>query len=190
MQQILLKDFCAFLDTLSRNDFKNGKADAFLKEAAVKMDDLAPFIYFREETYARNLVAKSDKYELLILSWLSEQRTPIHDHFGQRCWMWVFSGELSFKNYEVPRADDSPLVPMGPVESVEAPSLIYIDDDISVHSIANASKRPALSLHLYAGPVPQCRVYNERTKVFETVKLQYFTYLGNPIPIKVPEARP
>lgn len=190
MQHILLKEYLSFLDAQSADDFRSGKADEFLKENVICENDLVPFIFFREENYGRNLVAKSERYEILILSWLADQRTPIHDHSGQRCWMWLISGELSFKNYATPIADNDPLVPIGACEVISSPSQVYIDDSVAVHSIANASKKPALSLHLYAGPVPQCRVYNERKKIFEMVKLSYFTYLGNPVPLKAPESHP
>ena len=53
--------------------------------------------------------------------------------------------------------------------------LVYIDDGKGIHSIANASKKPAVSLHLYAGPVSRCRIYNEKVGLFEWVELSYFT---------------
>lgn len=187
MRNISLKNYLGFLNSQSEDNFRQGRADAFLKENVIAEDDLAPYIFFREECYGRNLIAKSNRYELLVLSWLAGQRAPIHDHYGQRCWMWIFSGELAFRNYATPEADDDRLVPMGEVEIRTAPSQVYIDDSIAVHSIANGSKRPALSLHLYAGPVPKCRIYNERTKHFETVSLAYFTAMANPVPSSRPD---
>ncbi|MBI3294811.1 MAG: cysteine dioxygenase family protein [Deltaproteobacteria bacterium] len=188
MKEIPLREYLAFLDSQSPADFRDGTADEFLAGHCLPEDELAPFIFFREETYGRNLVAKSDKYELLILTWLANQRTPIHDHFGQRCWMTILSGELSFRNYETPKDFNAPLVPLGGVQKVGKSNQVYIDDTLAVHSIANAAKQPAISVHLYAGPVPRCSIYNEKAHKFETITLGYFTYLGEPVLSTHPEA--
>ncbi len=181
MRQIPLEKYLSFLDAQSPNDFRDGTADEFLTEHSIPENDLAPYIFFRDTTYGRNLIAKTESYELLILTWLTRQRTPIHDHFGQRCWMRIISGSLSFRNYTTPAHDDDPLHPLGGVQRVGSPSQVYIDDTLAAHSITNHGKQPAISLHLYAGPVPQCRIYNEKRSRFETVTLSYFTTMGEPI---------
>jgi len=174
MKQVSLPEFIEFLSTQSASDFKGTSVNQFLAEHFVPQDDYLPFIYFREETYGRNLVYRSELFELLVITWLPQQRTPIHDHSGQRCWMTLQSGSLHFKNYKV-GADGSELVVSGPVEVHSAGENVYIDDGLGVHSIANATSRPAISVHLYAGPIAACRIYNEKRRCFDTVQLAYFT---------------
>lgn len=182
MKAIPLQEMLAFLRAQRREDFKSGAVDGFLTSHAVEPETLAPFTYFREDTYARNLIARTDHFELLVIAWLPKHRTPIHDHGGQRCWMWIDTGELTFANYDnAPRSHpDGPfaLVRQGPCETLAAGKSVYIDDDRAIHSIANASKRPAISLHLYAGPVGKCRIYDECTKRFEWKALEYHTVPG------------
>lgn len=176
-KQVCLPDFIDFLNLQKAEDFKSDRMDKFFRDCTLNNEDFLPFIYFREETYGRNLVYKTDFYELLVLTWLPQQRTPIHDHAGQRCWMTVSMGELAFKNFEPQGLDGCKcdLKAMGGVEVGKCGTNTYIDDGIAVHSIANASRCPAVSVHLYAAPVPTCKVYNEKQKRFEDVDLKYFT---------------
>ncbi len=176
-KQVSLPDFIDFLNLQTPTDFKGDTVDKFFSENCLNNDDFLPFIYFREETYGRNLVYKTEHFELLVLTWLPQQRTPIHDHAGQRCWVTVSMGELAFKNYEVAGLDGSKcdLRAMGGVEIGKCGTNAYIDDGIAVHSIANASRCPAVSIHLYAAPVTSCLIYSEKNKRFEKSELQYFT---------------
>jgi len=175
MNIIQLPDFVEFLVGLKGPDFRTEKVDSFLTDNRIEEDSLLPFVFFREETYGRNLIFKNEHFELLTLTWLPQQRTPIHDHAGQRCWMLMQMGTLTFKNFQKIDCDESPLVPCGNCETRSAGDAVYIDDGIGLHSIANASVRPAVTLHLYAGPVERCRIYDETKKCFKWVELQYFT---------------
>jgi len=176
MKTIQLPEFVDFLCGLKDPDFKGEKVDRYLTDHRIEEDSVLPFVYFREETYGRNLIFKNESFELLTLCWLPQQRTPIHDHAGQRCWMVMQTGTLTFKNFEPIDNDNSPLIPCGKCETRTEGAAVYIDDGIGIHSIANASVKPAISLHLYAGPIPTCKIYDEAIKRFRTIELRYFTH--------------
>lgn len=176
MKPITLVDFVDFLDQQTDKSFRGDTVDKFLTEHKVNSDDFAPFMFFREETYGRNLIFRGEHYELLVLTWLPEQRTPIHNHAGSRCWMLVQTGKLAFRTFKAPNLNKVELVCKGPVETIAAGSQVYIDDGIGVHCIANASTKPAVSVHLYAAPIEQCQIYNEANKKFEWTQLEYFTH--------------
>lgn len=175
MNSIGVAEFLEFLIPLRSEDFKADKVDRFLNSRSFLEDTFLPFIHFRDDTYGRNLVFRNNFFELAILTWLPGHRTPIHDHANQRCWMMVESGELTFKNYENPTSDSAKLKALGPAETIKKGAKVYIDDDLAMHSITNASRRPAVSVHLYAGPIQSCRIYNEVTKRFERKFLSYLT---------------
>ena len=175
MKQAGLSDFLAFLTTLKKSDFGTSVVDNYLGTHRIRSGDLTPYTHFRPDTYGRNLILKTANFEFVVLTWLSDQRTPIHDHAGQRCWMLLQSGTLCFKNYETPERDDVCPVALGCVETHGSGESVYIDDGQGVHSIANSSGAAAVSLHLYAGPVPRCRIYNESAKKFQWVDLTYYT---------------
>jgi len=175
MATISVSDFIDFLTSLRARDFKTNKLDIFLKNQTFLEDTFLPFIHFRDDTYGRNLVYRNEHFELAVLTWLPGHRTPIHDHANQRCWMFIESGELTFKNYESPTSETSPLVSLGRAEKRKSGAHIYIDDDLAIHAITNASSKPAVSVHLYAGPISECRIFNEETKRFEKKRLTYLT---------------
>lgn len=178
MKTTSLACFLSFLSSQTRASLQGDAVDRFFRWHRVDHEELHPFIYFREDTYGRNLVFRSDHCELLVLTWLPGQRTPIHDHGGQRCWMLMHTGALTFKTY-APLEDDRELPPqLGETTIHQVGEAVYLDDGIGIHSIANASTKPAVSLHLYAGPIPRCRIYDEKARRFAWVELRYFTEFG------------
>jgi hypothetical protein len=182
MNIITLPDFVSFLNDQKSEDFRGGKIDNFLLSNRVEQDDFVPFIYFREETYCRNLVFKNEFFELLVLTWLPHQKTPILGYAGQRSWMMVQSGVLTLQSYRAIKSDGmDPTVELETVgESTvrAAGDQVYGDDQLDLYSIANATRKPAVSVHLNAAPVSECRIYNERQKNVEWVELGYDSTLS------------
>lgn len=175
MKKIRLADFVGFFDVQKAPAFANGSVTKYLRAHEVDMDEFASYVYFREDTYGRNFVAGNDLYEMLVLTWLPGQHTPIHDHDGQRCWMQMIAGRLDFKNYHPIDRKKPQLIAKGPPETHEVGEGVYIDDSMGVHSIQNTSTKPAISLHIYSTPVTRCQIYNEAKKKFEWLDLSYFT---------------
>lgn len=173
-----LLDVLSYLHERTPDDFKGKAVDDYLTWARFDPDDFIPFTFFREDTYGRNLVYKDDNFEMLVITWLPKQRTPIHNHAGQRCWMSVLSGELVLKNFAPLNEKNPALVPRGDCETHRAGDAIYIDDGIGIHSIANASPLPAVSLHVYAAPIRECTIYDEKTRRFVPFPTTYFTEFG------------
>ena len=67
-----------------------GKMKALLQEANVTREDMVVACKFNDVSYARNLLAKSPWYQLLVICWRHGQSSPIHDHFGSSCGVRVF----------------------------------------------------------------------------------------------------
>jgi cysteine dioxygenase len=174
MNAVRLRDLLLFLNQQGTSDFQGSAVDDYLTENDVELDDLLPFTRFREDTYARNLIHRTEIYELFVIAWLPGQKAAAHDHAGQRCWTSVALGELTFQDYKACDRDDRPPVPQGKPHKVEAGENVYIDDRMAIHSIANLGKRPALSLHLYAAPITHCRVFDAELKRFKQVELHCF----------------
>lgn len=171
---ITLAQLTGYLDSLTPKHFAGADVQNMLASSLVEFDELSPFIYFREDTYGRNLICRKKYYELLVLSWLPNQATPVHNHNGQRCWMWIHSGKLTFRNYR--REGREALQSTGPDQVYHPGDLTYIDDKIGLHEILNLSGKPAVSLHLYANPISQCQVYNPESKSFEWLELTAFNH--------------
>jgi hypothetical protein len=76
------------------------KVSEYLDSARLEPTSLTPYLHFSEHHYTRNLVFKNDLFELLILCWGPGQRSWIHNHRGQHCWMSVVEGRLAIRNYQ------------------------------------------------------------------------------------------
>ncbi|HEX8889086.1 MAG TPA: cysteine dioxygenase family protein [Pyrinomonadaceae bacterium] len=120
-------------------------------------DDLRPFRFFKQGTYARHRVFRNDFAELLVLCWKPGQRTPIHDHNGSYgavrvcegvMWETVFAlndeRELYYKSGREWHA--------GEATTADVPD---------IHQIGNpeVSGQELVTLHLYAPPLGVLNTY-------------------------------
>lgn len=177
MTNVPLDRFLRFLDEQTAAAFQNGAVENYLLTHPIDPDDLLSFVFFRDDTFGRNLVHRTPYCELAILTWLPGNKTQIHDHGGSRCWIAMHTGALKFQTY-APIADEGTLPPMMEDRIRKEGDLLYIDDAMGIHRITNDTTKPAISMHLYAGPMPKCRVYDERMKRFIWKELSYFTQYG------------
>jgi cysteine dioxygenase len=170
------------LDRTLADERRSAQVTAALERyAASGADDWRAFAHFEADYYARNLVRQSDLFELIVLCWGAGQRSPIHDHQGQRCWMAVLDGEVSETLYKV-RANGE-----GPLESAPAPgaarnfrsgSVAFIVDEMGWHRIQPVGGRPAVTMHLYSRPIRTCSIYDEERDAVVTRKLRYHSIGG------------
>jgi cysteine dioxygenase len=152
---------------------KGARAAEMLAAYASGATDWSRYACFEPDRYTRNLVARNEHFELLILCWGQGHRSPIHDHQGQRCWMGVLEGKLVETQYRMPRGGaPRPLEKQGS-QVFEPGGVAYITDDIALHDIGGLDGGSAVSLHLYAGPIAACRLYDPATGAVTTKVLEY-----------------
>lgn len=106
---------------------------------------------FSEKKYARNLIARSDYAELLMLCWRSGQRTPIHDHGGSVGVILVCEGSLTETMYE--RQPEGHVKPYNTFRW--SPGGITGADVPDIHQLLNLQpqERDLVTLHCYAPPL-------------------------------------
>jgi predicted metal-dependent enzyme (double-stranded beta helix superfamily) len=164
-------------DVLSRG-FATEEIHAHLQRTLIEPVSLQRYIFFRPDRYTRNLVFKNEFFELLVICWNIGQRAPVHGHEGERCWSRVEQGSLLLCNYcEV---SENPLV----VRQLGEPycgERGHLDGPADIHSVANPSKVPAVSLHLYSHPYDQCDIYDLGNNLKQRVRLRYDSIDGKVI---------
>ena len=69
----------------------------------VDPETLKPYLFWNSQHYTRNLIDKTDLYELLSLCWEPGMKSSIHNHKGQNCWMAAPMGRLLVQNYKLLR---------------------------------------------------------------------------------------
>jgi cysteine dioxygenase len=117
----------------------------------LRQRDYDSFRIFTEKRYARNLMARSEFAEMLMLCWRSGQRTPIHDHGGSIGVVMVVEGSLTETMYE--------LKPEGHVRPYNThrwnPGGITGAEVQDIHQLLNLQPagRDLVTLHCYSPPL-------------------------------------
>ncbi len=111
---------------------------------------------YSEDRYTRHLVHKDKDFELLVISWESGQKAPIHGHEGELCWARVERGRLRFTNFRM--VSEEPIL----LELVNAPmdgAAGFLDGPAEIHAVENPKEfgDNAASLHLYSKPYKRVR---------------------------------
>ena len=74
---------------------------ALLTQMPVSEASLAPYLTWDRQHYTRNLIDKTELYELLAICWEVGQGSSVHNHRGQNCWMAAPMGNLLVENFHV-----------------------------------------------------------------------------------------
>ncbi len=178
MKNTSVRSFVEFLESQPRSHLQNDEADRVFKALCFEPHAFDAYTYFCDDHYARNLVARGLFFELIVVAWLPDQETSIHDHGGQRCWTWVQTGELRSLVY---RCEEGKAALSQGEEVLRSGGPSYIDDKVGWHALTNPGNKPAVSVHLYADPIDQCRTFCNKTFKIHSTQADYFTEYGQPI---------
>jgi len=109
---------------------------------------LQRYVRFDAAGYARQSIVRGEAFELLLLCWLPGQATPVHGHDGSAGLVRVVTGSLEESLFESLDAEAPTRT-----HTAHAGDLL-VETPETIHRVVNAGTRPALSLHLYAPPLP------------------------------------
>ncbi len=187
VQKVSIKDFVNNLQKLKESDFDTVEAPlAFLRANPVDPDSLLPYLFWNQQHYTRNLIDKTDLYELLAICWEVGMGSSIHNHKDQNCWMAAPVGRLSVCNYRVLEEDLAShrcnIVPTDVVE-INASNPVAVDPANPVHDVRNPREfgERAVSLHLYSRPFDSCIVYSVEQHSCGEIGLRYNSMYGEPV---------
>ncbi len=142
-----------------------------LKNIDIPISEFKEFATWTEGEYTRNCLARKEDFEFILLCWDKGAKTPIHGHDDQDCWVYQVDGSVKEKRYK--ESAESFQVTN---ESVLNPGRVtYMHDRMGYHSIENIGRQRAMTLHVYAKPIDQCKVYNEEKACFEICEMEYDT---------------
>lgn len=178
-----IQDFVQELRGVSKSQFTLEGVHEFLKKHPIDPSSLERYLFFRKSHYTRNLIDKSDLYEVLSICWEMGQKSQIHNHRGQNCWMAVPLGRLMVQNYRIVGGKD------GTAHCELAESSRYwmdpthpgkVEPQEPIHSVANPAdlRQRAVSIHVYSFPYDACTIYFLEQKRSLEVPLHYSSKYG------------
>ncbi len=178
-----VQEFARRLAAIPEKEFTHQGVLEFLRKNKVELASLDPYVYFCREHYTRNLIHHTPLFDLIAICWDTGQKSPIHNHCDQMCWMAVPYGKVQVLNFKQVRRDDA----TGFCEL--APSTQYLIDPDSpnevdpaepIHQVANPGSfgSRAVTLHIYSKPYDTCEVYDFAARRVEVVQLVNTTEYG------------
>lgn len=122
-----------------------------LEQTGVTSEDLRDFIVFDAEHYRRNLVSIGPWYEILVICWLSGQRSPIHNHAKSTCGLKVLDGVCTETIFAHSRCGQVVALNSNELHA----GLVTASEDEDTHQVSNL--QPAgenlVTLHIYSPPL-------------------------------------
>jgi cysteine dioxygenase len=148
----LIETLCALSHPPTFTDLND-----WLYRVEVTPDDLRPFRFFKQGTYARHRVLRNEFAELLVLCWKPGQRTPIHDHNGSYGAVRVCEGVLWETIFAL---NDEHKLYYQRAREWNAREVTAADVP-DIHQIGNpeVSGQDLITLHLYAPPLGVLNTY-------------------------------
>jgi len=180
---VTIREFTEKLADIREEDFTHQGVLDYLRRNPVDLDSLDPYLYFCAEHYTRNLIQKTPLYELLAICWDVGQKSPIHNHANQRCWMAIAYGRVQVQNFRVVKRDPAAhYCELAPTTNfiIDAERPAEVDPEEPIHSVANPSSfgSRAVTLHIYSRPFDTCEIYDFKTRRVEQVTLTNSTEFG------------
>ena len=151
---------------------ERGSFDSIIRSTQFSINEFDRYSSWCNKSYTRNCIADNEKFELILLCWEAGQKTPIHDHGGEECWVKILKGEFQETIYS---ADDSGKLNTIKVINSKTDDITYMVDFMGYHCLENLSTKKSMSLHLYAKPIRNCNVFDETTRKFVNKVMVYDT---------------
>jgi cysteine dioxygenase len=186
-RRVPIEDLVRKLRALQTSAFDNTEEIRVLLETMpVDEASLAPYLSWDRQHYTRNLIDKTDVYELIAICWEVGQGSSVHNHRDQNCWMAAPIGSLLVENFHVGfqdiEAGKCRLLASNTVE-LTAANPCAVDPREPVHRVVNPreANQRAVTLHVYSRPFDTCVVYSPEQGTCGDIRLHYNTVFGKPV---------
>jgi cysteine dioxygenase len=183
-KQVAIQDFVSELRKFPESAFDcTEEILKFLEITPVTPESLSPYLTWDGQHYTRNLIDKTQLYELMAICWEIGQVSSVHNHRDQNCWMAVPIGKLLVENYRVISQNiEKGICRIEPADTVEmnATHPCAVNPLEPVHRVYNPREfsERAVSLHVYSRPFDSCVVYSPEQGTCGEIKLHYTTQFG------------
>ncbi|QQS45421.1 MAG: cysteine dioxygenase family protein [Acidobacteriota bacterium] len=173
----------------------------FCSSVQITDSSLAPYIHFDEKFYTRNLIYRDDLFEVMTICWQPGQKTAVHTHNGQLCWMIPQSGNLAVVDYKwmgcdhpenqnvvgidcLAGSDHTKVEVVREVQACAGGPVLTADKLQTIHRLYNLSRtrERAVSIHIYSRPIDSCVAFDMEKNQCYRRQLAYFSKFGEIVP--------
>jgi cysteine dioxygenase len=138
---------------------------------------LERYVMYDSGFYTRNLIYRDALFEVMTICWEPGQKTAIHTHNGQLCWMVPQRGTLEVVDYKWLGCDhpenqnvvgidclaggqEIDLDEVRRVDACGGGTVLTADKIQTIHRIANEGGERAVSIHIYSQPIDSCVAFD------------------------------
>ena len=153
---------------------------ALLAEAVLSDSEVDLFVEARPDRYARHLVHRTKWFDVIVLTWLPGQMTPIHNHAGNLGWVRLVRGRIVEERFQLVPSTGSQglevaadvathkrgieLKATGRTVVTEPGAIATVDRQRAIHRLGNpkehARDEMAVTLHVYSKPHDVCLAFD------------------------------
>lgn len=125
-----------------------------MNNTEIPREEFERYYCWSEERYTRNVLARDEHFEVLLICWEKGQQSPIHDFNAQEAWVHPIEGILREERFRTTATG---------LEKV-SDTLLHKNeysymDEIGIHRYSNANNARTVSLNIYRKPVTEWNVY-------------------------------
>jgi len=198
---ISIDDFVANLCSFEQGLITRDDVLDFCARWQISDASLAPYIHFDEQTYTRNLIYRDELFEVLAICWQPGQKTAVHTHNGQLCWMIPQRGNLGVVDYKwlgcdhpenqnvvgidcLAGSDHTKLQVVAATEAHAGGPVLTADKLQTIHRLYNLDDKAeqAVSIHVYSRPIDSCVAFDMKDHHCYRRQLAYFSKYGEIMP--------
>lgn len=121
-----------------------------MQTLAIDEAALGDAVYRDDNAYVRTLLYRDARAELLVLTWLPGQRSPVHAHDASECVVRIVAGEATENLY---RHREAGAAKRECMSRTLRPGLVSRLAGDMLHSMSNEAEDVLVTLHLYAPPL-------------------------------------
>ena len=194
---ISIDDFIDGLRSFERSLITRDRVLDLCSSVRITDSSLDPYVFFDDAFYTRNLIYRDDLFEVMTICWQPGQKTAVHTHNGQLCWMITQRGNLAVVDYKwlgcdhpeyqnvvgldcVAGSEHTKLEVIREVEASTSGPVMTADKLQTIHRLYNlsADKERAISIHVYSRPIDSCVAFDLDNQRCYRRQLGYFSRGG------------
>lgn len=195
---ISVDDFIAKLRSFEQGVITRDSVLDFCESVQISDASLDPYVFFDDKFYTRNMIYRDELFEMMTICWQPGQKTAVHTHNGQLCWMIPQRGNLGVVDYKwlgcdhpenqnvvgidcLAGSDHTKLELVREVEACAGGTVLTADKLQTIHRLYNFDE-PAVSIHVYSRPIDSCVAFDLEKQQCYRRQLAYFSKYGEVVP--------
>ncbi|MBD3637527.1 MAG: cysteine dioxygenase family protein [Crocinitomicaceae bacterium] len=131
-----------------------------MNQADIPASEFENYYTWNDNHYTRNRIAKTDKYEVLLVCWEAGQESAIHDFDSHEAWIHPICGQLREERY-IQAKNSNELIKVSSVV-LKKNDFSYMRD-VGIHRYSNIYGARTVSLVIFSPPLKKIRVYDKES---------------------------